>query len=85
MLSLFKSIDLSSNNLTREVLHELTNLSGLLVLNLSRNNFLGKLPKTIGDLTNVESLDIYIIQSNLRHDSTMLVKSNLTLSFKFVV
>lgn len=58
MLSLVKSIDLSSNNLTRKVLHELTNLAGLLVLNLSRNNFLGKLPKTMGDLTNVESLDI---------------------------
>lgn len=42
--SLVKSIDLSSNMPTGEILSEITELNGLVSLNLSRNNLTGQIP-----------------------------------------
>ncbi|XP_027924060.1 receptor-like protein EIX2 [Vigna unguiculata] len=54
----FKSIDLSSNNLTGEIPKEIGYLVGLVSLNLSRNNLSGKIPSEMGNLSFLESLDL---------------------------
>ncbi|CAI9290214.1 unnamed protein product [Lactuca saligna] len=57
-LGLLKSIDLSSNNLTGKIPHELTNLHELLALNLSKNALLGEIPQKIGQMKKLLTLDI---------------------------
>ncbi|XP_042751720.1 receptor-like protein EIX2 [Lactuca sativa] len=57
-LGLLKSIDLSSNNLTGNIPHELTNLHELLALNLSKNALLGEIPQKIGQMKKLLTLDI---------------------------
>lgn len=58
ILSLVKSIDLSSNMLTGEILSEITELNGLVSLNLSTNNLTGQIPLEIGQLKSVDVLDL---------------------------
>ncbi|KAK1565249.1 hypothetical protein Q3G72_022473 [Acer saccharum] len=57
-LGLVKSIVFSSNNLSGEIPKEITNLIGLISLNLSRNNLTGKIPPKIGQLNWLNSLDL---------------------------
>jgi len=53
-LSLLKSIDLSSNQLSGEIPKEIENLFELISLNLSRNRLTKKIPSNIGKLTSLE-------------------------------
>ncbi|KAI3688259.1 hypothetical protein L1987_81970 [Smallanthus sonchifolius] len=57
-LGLLKSIDLSSNNLTRRIPYELTDLRELLALNLSNNALVGEIPHKIGEMKNLLTLDL---------------------------
>jgi len=57
-LSLLKSIDLSSNQLSGEIPKEIDNLFGLISLNLSRNHLTEKIPSNIGKLTSLQFLDL---------------------------
>ncbi|KAH6817099.1 hypothetical protein C2S51_000702 [Perilla frutescens var. frutescens] len=57
-LALLKMIDLSGNELTGEIPHELTSLIGLVGLNLSRNNFAGLIPDDIDKLKLLNFLDL---------------------------
>ncbi|XP_028127088.1 receptor-like protein EIX2 [Camellia sinensis] len=66
---------LSSNNLSGEILEEITNLSDLGTLNLSRNQLTRKIPKKIGELRWLETLDL---SSNHISGSISLTMSSLT-------
>ena len=44
LLDLVRSIDLSSNNLSREIHVNITSLVGLMTLILSGNHFIGRIP-----------------------------------------
>ncbi|KAH7690636.1 Non-specific serine/threonine protein kinase protein [Dioscorea alata] len=57
ILSLVTSMDLSNNKLSCELPEELTKLHGLHFLNLSHNLFNGKIPQSINDMEQLESLD----------------------------
>ncbi|XP_076919639.1 uncharacterized protein LOC143580527 [Bidens hawaiensis] len=57
-LGLVKSIDLSRNNLTGRIPHELTNLHELVALNLSMNALFGEVPPKIGLMKNLLHLDL---------------------------
>nr|XP_048329782.1 receptor-like protein EIX2 [Ziziphus jujuba var. spinosa] len=52
-LSLVTMIDLSGNNLSGDLPIEMTNLLGLVILNLSKNHFTGHIPKSISKMKNV--------------------------------
>ncbi|XP_058782342.1 receptor-like protein EIX2 [Vicia villosa] len=52
-----RTIDLSSNSLSREVPSQLFQLVQVQTLNLSHNNFIGAISKMIGGMENMESLD----------------------------
>ncbi|KEH33796.1 LRR receptor-like kinase [Medicago truncatula] len=52
-----RTIDFSANNLSGKVPLELFRLVKVQTLNLSHNNFIGTIPKTIGGMKNMESLD----------------------------
>ncbi|KAK7260600.1 hypothetical protein RIF29_26792 [Crotalaria pallida] len=84
ILSVFTSIDFSSNNLEGPIPEELMNFTGLYVLNLSGNTFTGQIPSSIGNLKQLESLDL----SNNHFSGTILTQlaslnflSYLNLSF----
>ncbi|WMV31052.1 hypothetical protein MTR67_024437 [Solanum verrucosum] len=57
-LGLLKIIDFSSNKLVGRVPDEITQLDGLLSLNLSRNNLTGHIVQGIGMMEMLESLDL---------------------------
>ncbi|KAH0755217.1 hypothetical protein KY290_025487 [Solanum tuberosum] len=57
-LGLLKIIDFSSNKLVGRVPDEITQLDGLLSLNLSRNNLTGHIIQGIGMMEMLESLDL---------------------------
>ncbi|KAK7263908.1 hypothetical protein RJT34_31507 [Clitoria ternatea] len=56
-LSLVTSIDLSDNNFTGNLPHEITKLVGLVVLNLSRNYITGQIPQDMSNMHQLQSLD----------------------------
>ena len=56
-LQLVKIIDLSNNNLSREIPEEVMHLKGLQSLNLSFNILTRRIPEKIGDLGSMESID----------------------------
>ncbi|XP_062102298.1 receptor-like protein EIX2 [Humulus lupulus] len=58
ILGLLRVIDFSSNRLTGEIPRELTNLLGLVQLNLFWNNLSGAIPQKIENLSKLESLDL---------------------------
>ncbi|XP_060670484.1 LRR receptor-like serine/threonine-protein kinase ERL1 [Ziziphus jujuba] len=57
-LSLVTMLDLSGNNLSGDLPTEMTNLFGLVILNLSRNHFTCHIPKSISKLKQLSSLDL---------------------------
>ncbi|KAI8570769.1 hypothetical protein RHMOL_Rhmol01G0062600 [Rhododendron molle] len=58
ILTIFTTIDLSSNNFSGEIPSAIGKLNSLTLLNFSHNNLTGHIPKSLGDLTSLESLDI---------------------------
>ncbi|KAM0053806.1 putative leucine-rich repeat-containing, plant-type, leucine-rich repeat domain superfamily [Helianthus debilis subsp. tardiflorus] len=58
ILTLFTSIDISSNRFSGEIPSTIGRLKALYVLNVSRNEFTGSIPPSIGNLTQLESLDM---------------------------
>lgn len=57
-LDLLRSIDMSRNNLTGQIPHEITNLLELITLNLSKNALLGEIPWNIGQMKELLTLDL---------------------------
>ncbi|KAB1208933.1 Phytosulfokine receptor 1 [Morella rubra] len=58
ILDYMSGIDLSSNQLTGKIPHELGNLSNIRALNLSYNSLTGSIPITFSKLYQIESLDL---------------------------
>ncbi|KAL6334202.1 hypothetical protein AAG906_006791 [Vitis piasezkii] len=58
ILDFMSGLDLSCNNLTGEIPHELGMLSSILALNLSHNQLKGSIPKSFSKLSQIESLDL---------------------------
>ncbi|KAK2656188.1 hypothetical protein Ddye_009240 [Dipteronia dyeriana] len=88
ILTLFTSIDLSSNNFQGPIPEELGLFKSLIVLNLSHNAFTGSIPSSIGNLRQLESMDLPM--NNLcRHIPTQLASLNflsvLNLSYNHLV
>ncbi|CAN1190312.1 Receptor-like protein 12, partial [Linum perenne] len=58
ILTIFKSIDFSSNNFNGPIPETVGKFKALHVFNLSHNAFTGNIPSVIGDMSNLESLDL---------------------------
>lgn len=58
ILTVFTSIDFSSNHFEGEIPNELFDFKALYVLNLSNNVLSGQIPSSIGNLKQLESLDL---------------------------
>ncbi|XP_062094216.1 receptor-like protein 18 [Humulus lupulus] len=58
ILTIYTSIDISSNNFQDSIPEELGKLQGLRLLNLSNNALTGKIPSSIGNMRKLESLDL---------------------------
>ncbi|KAK2379011.1 receptor protein [Trifolium repens] len=58
ILTIFTSIDFSSNHFEGVIPKDLMNLKALNILNFSNNAFSGEIPSTIGNLKQLESLDL---------------------------
>ncbi|KAI7988449.1 Receptor-like protein 6 [Camellia lanceoleosa] len=58
ILTIFTSIDLSSNKFSGDIPNVIGRLNSLIVLNLSHNSLTGLIPSSLGDLTELESLDL---------------------------
>ncbi|XP_058183192.1 receptor-like protein 9DC3 [Rhododendron vialii] len=58
ILTIFTTIDLSSNNFSGEIPSAIGTLNALTLLNFSHNSLTGHIPESLGDLTSLESLDI---------------------------
>ncbi|GLT34931.1 hypothetical protein SLA2020_094190 [Shorea laevis] len=59
-LYLVEIMDFSINKLTGKIPWEITNLKGLMSLNLSHNLFTGRIPKDIGNMRNLQSIDFSV-------------------------
>ncbi|GLT26629.1 hypothetical protein SLA2020_016840 [Shorea laevis] len=58
ILTIFTTIDFSSNRFHGEIPKELGELNSLLLLNLSHNSLSGQIPSSLGKLAELESLDL---------------------------
>ncbi|CAN1134279.1 Receptor like protein 22 [Linum perenne] len=58
ILTVFTSIDFSSNNFEGSIPETLGKFSALYVLNFSNNAFTGQIPTVLGNLSQLESLDL---------------------------
>ena len=58
ILSIYTSIDLSSNKFTGELLEVIGVLQSLRLLNVSHNRLLGHIPSSLGNMSLLESLDL---------------------------
>lgn len=58
ILTIFTTIDLSSNRFDGQIPELVGNLRSLLVLNFSHNGLTGQIPSSVGNLINLESLDL---------------------------
>ena len=63
ILTIFTSIDLSSNNFEGSIPEQVGQLQALYVLNLSNNALTGQIPSSMGNLCQLESL--YFSRNNL--------------------
>ncbi|KAL5735939.1 hypothetical protein ACOSP7_030400 [Xanthoceras sorbifolium] len=57
ILNLVRAIDLSKNNISREIPREVTSLAALQSLNLSHNSLTGRIPHNIGVMREIEDID----------------------------
>jgi len=84
ILPLIRSIDLSSNNLSGSIPSGISSLAGLQFLNLSHNQFVGKLPEKLENMKMLESLDVsrnHLSGEIPQSISTLTSLSDLNLSF----
>jgi len=84
ILTVFISIDFSSNHFQGEIPKELFDFKSLYALNLSNNSFSGKIPQSIGNLKELESLDLSnnSLEGNIPTElATLSFLSVLDLSF----
>ncbi|KAI8570860.1 hypothetical protein RHMOL_Rhmol01G0070400 [Rhododendron molle] len=58
ILTIFTTIDFSSNNFSGEIPNVVGKLNSLILLNFSHNSLTGHIPASLENLTNLESLDI---------------------------
>ncbi|KAL7584654.1 hypothetical protein Lser_V15G42792 [Lactuca serriola] len=58
ILTIFTSIDISSNCFSGEIPDTIGRLTALYMLNISHNDFTGSIPPSIGNLSQLESLDM---------------------------
>ncbi|MBA0792340.1 hypothetical protein Gohar_016848 [Gossypium harknessii] len=58
ILTIFTSIDLSSNNFEGQIPRDIGELSSLRGLNLSHNNLVGHIPSSLRNMTRLEWLDL---------------------------
>ncbi|XVE71581.1 hypothetical protein DITRI_Ditri10aG0162900 [Diplodiscus trichospermus] len=58
VLTYLSGIDLSCNNLTGEIPHQIKNFQNIIILNLSHNSLTGPIPPAISDFRQIESLDL---------------------------
>ncbi|CAI9301555.1 unnamed protein product [Lactuca saligna] len=58
ILTIFTSIDISSNRFSGEIPDTIGRLTALYMLNISHNDFTGSIPPSIGNLSQLESLDM---------------------------
>ncbi|XP_058216967.1 receptor-like protein 52 [Rhododendron vialii] len=58
ILTIFTTIDFSSNNFSGEIPNAIGKLNSLILLNFSHNTLTSHIPASLGNLTNLESLDI---------------------------
>ncbi|KOM58052.1 hypothetical protein LR48_Vigan11g108500 [Vigna angularis] len=88
ILTVFTSIDFSSNYFEGEIPNELFEFKALYTLNLSNNAFSGKIPQSIRNLKELESLDLSInlLEGNIPTElATLSFLSVLDLSFNHLV
>jgi len=84
ILTVFTSIDFSSNHFEGEIPKELFDFKALYTLNLSNNAFSGKIPQSIRNLKELESLDLSknSLEGNIPTElATLSFLSVLDLSF----
>ncbi|XP_027907881.1 receptor-like protein 7 [Vigna unguiculata] len=84
ILTVFTSIDFSSNHFEGEIPNELFDFKALYTLNLSKNAFSGKIPQSIRNLKELESLDLSknLLEGNIPTElATLSFLSVLDLSF----
>ena len=70
VLQLVKSVDFSHNNLSREILEEVTNFRGLQSLNLSYNLLIGSILENIGKMESMDfsmnnSIELFTLYDNI--------------------
>ncbi|CAN0865178.1 Receptor-like protein 9DC3 [Linum grandiflorum] len=58
ILTIFKSIDMSSNNLEGPIPADIGKFKALRILNLSHNAFINEIPSAFGNLSSLEHLDL---------------------------
>ncbi|XP_057446830.1 receptor-like protein 7 [Lotus japonicus] len=88
ILTVFTSIDFSSNHFEGPIPEELMDFKALLALNLSNNALSGEIPSSIGNLKQLESLDLS--QNSLHGEipvelASLTFLSYLNLSFNHLV
>ncbi|XP_029124762.1 receptor-like protein 32 [Cajanus cajan] len=84
ILTVFTSVDFSSNHFEGEIPEELFDFKALYILNLSKNSFSGQIPSSIGNLKDLESLDLSnnSLEGNIPAElATLSFLSFLNLSF----
>ncbi|BAT97428.1 hypothetical protein VIGAN_09087200 [Vigna angularis var. angularis] len=88
ILTIFTSIDFSSNHFEGQVPEQLFEFKALYALNLSNNAFSGKIPQSIRYMKDVESLDLSnnLLEGNIPTElATLSFLSVLDLSFNHLV
>ncbi|XP_022640763.1 receptor-like protein 12 [Vigna radiata var. radiata] len=88
ILTVFTSIDFSSNHFEGEIPNDLFEFKALHTLNMSNNAFSGKIPQSIRNLKELESLDLSnnLLEGNIPTElATLSFLSFLDLSFNHLV
>ncbi|XP_045830755.1 receptor-like protein 33 [Trifolium pratense] len=88
ILTIFTTIDFSSNHFEGQIPEDLMDLKALIVLNLSNNAFSNEIPSTIGNLKQLESLDLsnnHLVGKIPMQLASLSFLSYLNLSFNHLV